>query len=106
MKFVIFIIGGILIVILSHLVLRYGFKRRLERFSQKLRKELPWLVSCVLIYVWIIVCACIFINSDASLVVMGVVCGFLWTMNTIQRIKEDLQRTEEEGEKERGEEPQ
>ena len=99
MKYVIFIIGVILIVILSHLVLRYGFSRKLERFSEKLRKELPWLVACPIVWVWLAVYTCIVKVAEgkdpAIHIVTGAVCVFLCVMRLINLVKEELQNKEE-----------
>lgn len=98
MKTVVFIAGVILIVILSYLVLHYGFRRKLERFSNKLRKELPWLVSCPIVYVWLAVYLCIVKVAEgkdpALFIVLGAVCAFLNVMKLIQLLKEDLQNTD------------
>lgn len=102
MKFIIFIIGIILILILSHLVLRYGFRRKLERLSKKLRKELPWLVALSIVWVWFVVCTCIFKAAEgkdpAFFIVLGAVLAFLYAMKIIGRIKEDLQNRKEQQE--------
>lgn len=99
MKYVIFIIGVILIVILSHLVLCYGFRRKLERFSEKLRKELPWLVACPIVWVWLAVYTCIVKVAEgkdpAIHIVTGAVCVFLCVMRLINLVKEELQNKEE-----------
>lgn len=99
MKYVIFIIGVILIVILSHLVLCYGFRRKLERFSEKLRKELPWLVACPLVWVWLAVYTCIVKVAEgkdpAIHIVTGAICVFLCVMRLINLVKEKLQNKEE-----------
>lgn len=99
MKYVIFIIGVILIVILSHLVLCYGFRRKLERFSKNLRKELPWLVALPIVWVWLAVYICIVKVAEgkdpAMFIVMGVVCVFLYVMKLIYHIKEESKIEEE-----------
>ena len=99
MKYVIFIIGVILIVILSHLILRYGFSRKLERFSEKLRKELPWLVACPIVWVWSAVYTCIVKVAEgkdpAIHIVTGAVCAFVCVMRLINLVKEELQNKEE-----------
>ena len=99
MKYVIFIIGVILIVILSHLILRYGFSRKLERFSEKLRKELPWLVACPIVWVWLAVYTCIVKVAEgkdpAIHIVTGAVCVFLCVTRLINLVKEELQNKEE-----------
>lgn len=98
MKSVILIIGAILIVILSHLILRYGFSRKLERFSEKLRKELPWLVACPIVWVWLAVYTCIVKVAEekdpAIHIVTGTICVFLCVMRLINRVKEELQDKE------------
>lgn len=99
MKFTIFIIGIVLIVILSHLVLRYGFRRKMERFSKKLRKELPWHVALPIAWAWSAVYTCIVKVAEgkdpAVFIVAGMVCAFLYTMKLINLVKEDLQNKEE-----------
>ena len=98
MKSVILIIGAILIVILSHLILRYGFSRKLERFSEKLRKELPWLVACPIVWVWLAIYTCIVKVAEgkdpAIHIVTGAVCAFLCVMRLINLVKEELQDKE------------
>ena len=98
MKSVILMIGAILIVILSHLILRYGFSRKLERFSEKLRKELPWLVACPIVWVWLGVYTCIVKVAEgkdpAIHIVTGTLCVFLCVMRLINLVKEELQDKE------------
>lgn len=94
-----FIIVFALLSLICVLILRYGFRHKIEKFSKKLKKDLPWRVLIVILWLFYSVFnGCVFNKSretdPAIYIIIGAIMVFLSVMNIVQEIKEDLQNTE------------